>query len=169
MEATLPGRCGLKAGRDHLDLRCAQRQAEHRDLQTGGYEGAATRGQTAVEMVGGHPGVGGQVITLSVIAMGTMMAPKIQAQPFPLSAVRVLRGPFADATKACATYLLEVNPDRLLHNFRKHAGLEPKGQIYGGWENSGLAGHTLGHYLTACSQQYAATGDERYKAKVDYV
>ncbi|HTQ09784.1 MAG TPA: beta-L-arabinofuranosidase domain-containing protein, partial [Fimbriimonadaceae bacterium] len=34
---------------------------------------------------------------------------------------------------------------------------------------SGLAGHSLGHYLSACSQVYASSGDERFKAKVDYI
>jgi DUF1680 family protein len=65
--------------------------------------------------------------------------------------------------------LLTVDPDRLLHSFLQHSNLTPKAPIYGGWENSGLAGHSLGHYLTACSQQYASSKDERYKAKVDYI
>lgn len=91
------------------------------------------------------------------------------AEPFPLSSVRVTGGPFAAAEKRCANYLLEIEPDRLLSSFRKNAGLEPKAKIYGGWENSGLAGHSLGHYLTALSQEYAATKDARYKEKIDYV
>jgi len=32
-----------------------------------------------------------------------------------------------------------------------------------------VAGHTVGHYLTAISQQYAATGDKRFKDRVDYI
>src|SRR5687768_7053302 len=95
--------------------------------------------------------------------------PKMQAEAFHLRQVKLLGGPFAHANQKCAEYLLTVEPDRLLHSFRKHAGLKPKGNIYGGWENAGLAGHTLGHYLTACSQEYAGTNDPRYKAKVDYI
>ncbi len=68
-----------------------------------------------------------------------------------------------------AAYLLSLDPDRLLHNFRLYAGLRPKAKVYGGWESAGLAGHTLGHYLTALSQQYAATGDRRFKERLDYI
>ena len=70
---------------------------------------------------------------------------------------------------ATQSILLELDADRLLHNTRKYAGLEPKAPLYGGWEARGIAGHTLGHYLTALSQQYAATGDARFKERLDYI
>ena len=44
-----------------------------------------------------------------------------------------------------------------------------RGDLYGGWESAGIAGHTLGHYLSAISQQYAATGDIRFKTRIDYI
>ncbi|HEY4064885.1 MAG TPA: beta-L-arabinofuranosidase domain-containing protein [Puia sp.] len=93
----------------------------------------------------------------------------IQAYPFDVKDVRLLDGPFKEAMEADAHYLLEIEPDRLLSEFRAHAGLEPKGKKYGGWESSGLAGHTLGHYLSACSLQYASTGDKRYLDRVNYI
>jgi uncharacterized protein len=93
----------------------------------------------------------------------------MKAEPFPLSAVQLLEGPFQHANQATARYLLSIDPDRLLHSFRKHSGLEPKAPIYGGWENMGLAGHSLGHYLSACALEFARTGDARFKEKVDYV
>lgn len=68
-----------------------------------------------------------------------------------------------------AAYLLTIDPDRLLHNTLLYAGLKPKGELYGGWEAKGIAGHTLGHYLTAISQQYAATGDKRFRDRIDYI
>jgi DUF1680 family protein len=68
-----------------------------------------------------------------------------------------------------AKYLLSLNPDRFMHNTRKYAGLKPKGELYGGWEARGIAGHTLGHYLTALSQQYAATGDARFRDRIGYI
>ncbi len=94
---------------------------------------------------------------------------KLKAEAFPLSDVKLEGGPFLEANIICAKYLLTVDPDRLLHNFRVNAGLQPKAPVYGGWESSGLAGHSLGHYLSACSQQYAATGDTRYKDKATYI
>jgi uncharacterized protein len=93
----------------------------------------------------------------------------LQAQPFPLSQVRLLDSPFKQAMDLDGKYLLSLEPDRLLSWFRKEAGLQPKAPVYGGWESSGLAGHTLGHYLSACSLMYASTGDPRYKERVDYV
>lgn len=107
---------------------------------------------------------------LSGLVLATVIGQvALKVQPFPLSDVKLLAGPFARANEATTRYLLKVNPDRLLHSFRKHSGLEPKAAIYGGWENMGLAGHSLGHYLTACAQEFAATGDVRFKEKVDYV
>ena len=91
------------------------------------------------------------------------------AFPFDLKDVRLLDGPFKEAMDADARYLLQVEPDRLLSDFRVHSGLAAKGEKYGGWESSGLAGHTLGHYLSACAMQYAATGDERYLQRVNYI
>jgi len=58
---------------------------------------------------------------------------------------------FKKAMEADARYLLSIEPDGLLADFREHAGLKAKAKRYGGWESSGLAGHTLGHYLSACS------------------
>jgi hypothetical protein len=93
---------------------------------------------------------------------------KNAAALFPLEEVQLLESPFKQAMERNATYLLGLEPDRLMYNTRKYAGLEPKGEIYGGWEKRGIAGHTLGHYLTAISHQYAATGDKRFKDRIDY-
>jgi len=93
----------------------------------------------------------------------------IKAYSFNLSEVQLLDGPFKKAMEADARYLLTIEPDGLLADFREHAGLKAKGKRYGGWESSGLAGHTLGHYLSACAMQYASTGDKRYLDKVNYI
>jgi uncharacterized protein len=94
----------------------------------------------------------------------------IKAFAFNLKDVRLLNGsPFKHAMDKDAAYLLVLEPNRLLHRFYKNAGLPTKGDVYGGWEKEGLSGHTLGHYLSACSMMYASTGDKRFKEKVDYV
>lgn len=93
----------------------------------------------------------------------------IKAYNFPLSDVRLLESPFKTAMQADAKYLLEVEPDRLLAGFREHSGLKPKGKMYGGWESSGLAGHTLGHYLSACAMEYASTGEAEFLKRVNYM
>src|SRR5690348_6411093 len=75
---------------------------------------------------------------------------QLQAKPFELADVRLLDGPFKTAMQLDGEYLLRLDPDRLLSWYRKEAGLTPKGEVYGGWESQGIAGHSLGHYLSAC-------------------
>jgi len=92
-----------------------------------------------------------------------------EASAFDLADVRLLDGPFKKAMLLDANYLLRLDPDRLLSWFRKEAGLEPKGEVYGGWEKLGIAGHSLGHYLSACAMMFASTGDGRFRQRINYV
>jgi DUF1680 family protein len=105
--------------------------------------------------------------SIAVNAATPAFSPSVKA--FGLGDVELLDSPFKQAMERNAEYLLGLDADRLLHNTRKYAGLQPKGELYGGWESQGIAGHTLGHYLTALSQQYAATHDQRFKKRIDYI
>jgi len=89
--------------------------------------------------------------------------------PFPLSDVELLDGPFKKAMELDRAYLLSLDMDRLLADFRKTAKLDPKAEPYGGWESMGLNGHTLGHYLSACSMMYAESGDTSFFNRVSYI
>jgi len=93
------------------------------------------------------------------------------ARPLPLSAVRLTGGPLKQAQDLDADYLLKLEPDRMMAYYRKRAGLEPKAEGYGGWDGDGrnLTGHIAGHYLSAVSLMYAATGDQRFKDRADYI
>ena len=106
---------------------------------------------------------------LTLQAAGSRVTPAAppQAAPFPLAAVRFLDGPFKTAQDTGLQYLLSLEPDRLLANFRKEAGLTPKAPAYGGWESQGIAGHSAGHYLSACALAYAATGDPPFRDRVN--
>ena len=104
-----------------------------------------------------------------LLALTAVADVKLEAEPFPLSQVQLLNGPFRAAMDRNADYLLSLEPDRLLARVREFAGLEPKAPHYGGWEAQGIATHSLGHYLSACALQYSATGDERFKQRVAYV
>jgi DUF1680 family protein len=94
---------------------------------------------------------------------------------FGLDSVRLGEGPFLAAQKLDAAYLLTLEPDRMLANFRRNAGLEAKAQVYGGWESVEpwiwirCHGHTLGHYLGAAACMYQSTGDDRFAQRVDYL
>ena len=93
----------------------------------------------------------------------------LQAEPFPLSRVRLLDGPFKERQDLDARFLKEVDPDRLLAGFRQQAGLPAKAQRYGGWEAQGINGHSLGHYLSALSLLYAATGESWASERIRYI
>ncbi len=95
----------------------------------------------------------------------------LKAYPLPLGSVRLLGGPLKVAQEQDAKYLLELEPDRMLAFLRERAGLKPKAQGYGGWDGSGrqLTGHIAGHYLSAVSLMYAATGDVQFKERTDYI
>ena len=113
------------------------------------------------------------VFALAVSAWAGAPAPQVMpaVEPFPLSAVRLGDGPFRDAMVRDGNYLLSLDPDRLLHNFRVNASLPSSAEPYGGWEapDCELRGHAVGHYLSACSLMYAGTGDARFKARVDKI
>ena len=89
--------------------------------------------------------------------------------PFHLSEVTLLNGPFLHATELDEETLLNYDPDRLLSRFYTEAGLRPKAAHYMGWENESLAGHSLGHYLSACSMMYRTTGDSVFLNRVRYI
>jgi DUF1680 family protein len=92
-------------------------------------------------------------------------AGKVEVWPFELAHVRLLDGPFKLAMERDARYIMEIDPDRLLHNFRVNARLPSTAQPLGNWEapTSELRGHLTGHYVSACALMYASTGDERFK------
>ena len=91
-----------------------------------------------------------------------------KVKPFNLNDVRLSEGsPFKHAMDINAKYLLELDADRLLHRWRKNAGLEPKAPLYKGWEET--SSHMLGHYLSALVIQYAASGDKRFLDTANYV
>ncbi|MGD0815717.1 MAG: beta-L-arabinofuranosidase domain-containing protein [Verrucomicrobiota bacterium] len=96
---------------------------------------------------------------------------ELKADPFPLEDVRLLDGPFRNAMLRDKAYLLSLDADRLLHNFRVTAGLPSSAEPLGGWEgtNCEVRGHCVGHYLSACSLMYASTGDTALKQRTDYL
>ncbi|OGV58249.1 MAG: hypothetical protein A2X45_13010 [Lentisphaerae bacterium GWF2_50_93] len=87
----------------------------------------------------------------------------------PLSQVRLLDGPFKERQDLLGDYLSMVEADRLLAPFREVAGLVRKAERYGGWEKTHVAGHSLGHYLSAISFFYASTGNEHMLERINYI
>ncbi len=83
--------------------------------------------------------------------------------------VQLLDSPFKKAMGVDLEYILKMDPDRLLAPFLREAGLQPKAESYPNWENTGLDGHIGGHYLTALSLMYAATGDLEVFERLNYM
>lgn len=86
-----------------------------------------------------------------------------------MNCVTILDGHEKNAFDLEIKYLKSLDPDRLLRGFCDIAGTQGKAELYGGWENSNIQGHTMGHYLTALAQAYASCGDAELKNTADYV
>ncbi|MEU1972044.1 beta-L-arabinofuranosidase domain-containing protein [Microbacterium sp. NPDC019599] len=90
-------------------------------------------------------------------------------QFFPATAVRLDGGAFADAVRTDLAYVRALDPDRLLAPFLTEAGLPPRAPGYPSWESEGLGGQTGGHYLSALSHLWAATGEHDLRARLEYM
>lgn len=80
--------------------------------------------------------------------------------------------PFLKAQERVKTFLLSVDNDQMLYNFRRAAGLDTLGAPEMiGWDapDGLLRGHTTGHYLSALAVCYRATKDERIRTKSEYM
>lgn len=101
------------------------------------------------------------------------ISPDIQAQDrlykntFPLSDVELLDGPFKHAQELNLKVLIEYDVDRLLAPFLKEAGLHLKAEPFPNW--AGLDGHVGGHYLSAMAMNYAVTGNEECRKRMEYM
>lgn len=92
--------------------------------------------------------------------------------PFDLTQVKLLEGRFNHATELNKKILLDYDPDRFLATFRMEAGLEPKAEHYGGWEDyprRNLNGHSLGHYMTALALMYRTSGEQEFLDRLNYI
>jgi DUF1680 family protein len=97
-----------------------------------------------------------------------ILSPPPKARPaVPLSRVRLLPGPFAEAATVNRTALLAVDPDRLLHMFRITAGIASTAAPLGGWEapDNELRGHSTGHHLSALAACVSGADDEEARVR----
>lgn len=97
--------------------------------------------------------------------------------------ITLLNSVFSQSEKIGREYLDGVDIDKLLSPiFEAHNMPAPNNaKRYGGWERKSannwekspetfsLAGHSLGHFLSAFSECYAKSGDEKLKQKILYI
>ena len=109
------------------------------------------------------------LVCLCVCSSFSGVAQEQKLELFPHKNVQLLDSPFKDAMEVDLDYIFKMDPDRLLAPFLREAGLEPKAESYPNWENTGLDGHIGGHYLTALSLMYAATGNQGVLDRLNYM
>lgn len=87
---------------------------------------------------------------------------------FKESQVTLLDGIFKESQNKGKEYLIYLDVDRLTAPCYEAAGQSPKKPRYGGWESTGIAGHSIGHWLSAASTMFSVTKDEVLLEKLDY-
>ncbi|MEK3888231.1 beta-L-arabinofuranosidase domain-containing protein [Bacillus sp. FSL K6-3431] len=82
--------------------------------------------------------------------------------------VILLDGVFKKSQVKGKEYLVYLDVDRLVAPCYEAISQTPKQPRYGGWESTGISGHSIGHWLSAASTMYAVTNDDKLKQKIDY-
>ena len=94
-----------------------------------------------------------------------------RAAALPLSTVQLLDSPFRQNQTRNTTYLLFLDPERMLRSFRLNYGLPSAAEPLGGWEqpDSQIRGHMTGHLLSGLALTYANTNDEAAQVRGRYL
>ena len=106
-------------------------------------------------------------VSLLLAAAGASAQDRLYSNAFPLGDVKLLDGPLKTARDLNLEVLMQYDVDRMLAPYRKEAGLQMKAKPYPNWD--GLDGHIAGHYLSAMAQNYAATGMEECRERMEYM
>ncbi len=108
-------------------------------------------------------------LLILALPAAAQVTPNTKLQGFKLQDVKLLPSIFKDAETTDLHYIMELKPDKLLAPYLREAGLKPKAESYGNWENTGLDGHIGGHYLTALSLMYASNGSPEALSRLNYM
>jgi len=94
-----------------------------------------------------------------------------RAAALPLDTVQLLDSPFRQNQARNLTYLLFLDPERMLRSFRVNYGEPTTAEPLGGWEkpDSQIRGHMTGHLLSGLALTYANTGDGDAKSRGRYL
>ncbi|WP_186577861.1 glycoside hydrolase family 127 protein [Aquibacillus kalidii] len=82
--------------------------------------------------------------------------------------VKLLDGIFRKSQEKGKEYLLYLDVDRLVAPCYEAVHQKARKPRYGGWESMGIAGHSIGHWLSAVATMYEVTGDEALNKKLEY-
>ncbi|MDE6635718.1 MAG: glycoside hydrolase family 127 protein, partial [Lachnospiraceae bacterium] len=113
---------------------------------------------------------GNQTITKSYEFTVLAQSDMSEINQFDLDEVVITDEYYLSAQEGDIEFLKKFDNDRILYRFRDTAGLDTNGaKTYNGWEDSLIAGHSVGHYLSAVAQAVRATNDEELKEKLDEI
>ena len=89
----------------------------------------------------------------------------------PLNSVQLLDSPFRANQARNTSYLLFLEPERMLRSFRLNYGQRSSAEPLGGWEKplSQIRGHTTGHLLSGLALTYASTGNTAARDRGRYL
>ncbi len=97
-------------------------------------------------------------LTLSSSAITRISAAGVETlQSFDMEQVNITDPYYVNAFNKELAYLQAIDYNRLLVGFKQTAGISTSYSLYGGWENSLIQGHTLGHFMVALAQAYKNT------------
>src|SRR5690625_2232350 len=82
--------------------------------------------------------------------------------------IQLNNGIFKHSQDKGKEYLLYLDIDRLIAPCYEAANQKPKKPRYGGWESTQIAGHSIGHWLSAAATMYHVTKDDNLKTKIKY-
>jgi uncharacterized protein len=82
--------------------------------------------------------------------------------------VRLIDGIFKESQDKGKEFLITLDVDRLIAPCYEAVSQSPKKPRYGGWESTGIAGHSIGHWLSATATMYAVTEDTVLLQKLEY-
>ncbi len=93
------------------------------------------------------------------------------ATPFPGNEVGLTPSWIEKRETLNTNYLHQLDPERLLHNFRENAGINSDSKPLEGWESPqcGLRRHFVGHYLSACAKLIAMDEDTLLNRRIKYI
>jgi uncharacterized protein len=111
-----------------------------------------TRGISKLRLVTGAAILGLSALS-PLAALGASSVEKLQE--FPLDQVQITDSYQMNLFSKDVTYLITtLDSDRLLAGFKAVSqGANPT-NLYGGWENTNIRGHTMGHWLSAVAHAY---------------
>ena len=135
------------------------------------YTGTALAAASATKKVIAPPATNANAAGAASNPQNQHPLPTLAATPFALEDIKILDPDLLRMRAQTLDYMLALDSDRLLHNFRITANLPSAADPLYNRESptNGWRGHYVGHYLSACAQMYASTNDVSIKTKADQI